>query len=68
MKGYSKTDSNNSFVMKEGKKILDMMGDRPGMPAECEKFDACMSNTGEKAANMGRKLSKNMDKKAFPVK
>jgi len=68
MKESNKVQANNAFVDAEGKKILGMMGNRPGMPADCGKMQANMSNDGMKAQNFARKLTAGMDKKAFPVK
>lgn len=59
--------SNNAFVKAEQAKMEAKMGDRPGAPAEMKKFNAYMSNSGEKAEMSGRKLCKDLDS-AFPLK
>ena len=57
--------SNNAFVKAQQSKMRNMMGDRPGMPADCSKFNAKMSNDGEDAQKYARSL--NMDD-AYPIK
>ncbi len=60
-------ESNNAFVKKEQMKMKSRMGDRPGAPKEMEKFNAYMSNDGERAKESARNLCKDMDD-AFPLK
>lgn len=60
--------NNNAFVKREQEVMKSMMGDRPGAPAEMKKFNAYMSNSGEKAQESCRSLTQGLDKKAFPVK
>jgi hypothetical protein len=67
MKDNSMVQSNNAFVRKEQAKMKTRMGNRPGAPKEMLKFDAYMSNDGEKAEASGRKLCKGLDD-AFPLK
>lgn len=59
--------SNNAFVKAEQAKMKSMMGDKPSIPKAMEKFDAFMSNNGEKAQESARKLCKGLDS-AFPLK
>ena len=60
--------SNNAFVKREQERMKSMMGDRPAQKAECYKFNAYMSNDGEHAEELARKVTKGIDEKAFPVK
>lgn len=63
----SQVESNNAFVKAEQMKMKARMGDRPGAPKEMEKFNAFMSNDGERAKESARKLCKGLDD-AFPLK
>lgn len=63
----SPVEANNAFVKAEQAKMKSRMGDRPGAPKEMEKFNAFMSNNGEKAKESARKLCKDLDD-AFPLK
>jgi hypothetical protein len=67
MKDNSMIQSNNAFVKSEQMKMKSKMGNRPGAPREMEKFDAYMSNDGEKSEAFARKLCSSMDD-AFPLK
>lgn len=67
MKDNKMVESNNAFVRKEQAKQKNMMGGRPKMKKEMEKFNAYMSNDGEGAQDFGRKLCAGMDD-AFPLK
>ena len=67
MKDNKMVQSNNSFVKTEQAKLKGMMGNRPGCPPEMKKFDAYMSNDGDKAQASARKLCKGLDS-AFPLK
>lgn len=67
MRDDKKVMANNAFVKKEQAKMKGMMGDRPGADAAMKKFDAYMSNDGEKAKMAARKLCKDLDA-AFPLK
>lgn len=67
MKDNKMVQSNNQFVKAEQNKMKSRMGDRPGAPKEMQKFDAFMSNDGEKAKESARKLCKGLDD-AFPLK
>ena len=67
MKDNGMVQSNNAFVKAEQSKMKNKMGNRPGAPAEMKRFDAFMSNDGEKAKESARKLCSGMDD-AFPLK
>jgi len=67
MKKNKMVQSNNEFVRREQDRLMDKMGNRPGAPKEMMKFNAFMSNDGEKAKMAGRKLCRDMDD-AFPLK
>ena len=67
MKDNSMVQSNNAFVKSEQNKMKAKMGDKPSVPAEMQKFNAFMSNDGEKAKASARKLCKGLDD-AFPLK
>jgi len=66
MKDNKKVESNNAFVRREEAKLKTMMGGRPKMKAEMEKFNAYMSNDGMAAEDFGRKLCSGLDD-AFPA-
>lgn len=59
--------SNNAFVKAEQRKMMTRMGNRPGVPKEMERFNAFMSNDGEKAKACARKVCGNLED-AFPLK
>lgn len=61
-------DANNAFAMKHQRELDKYAAKDPMMPQECEKFDACMSNDGERTQAFGRILAKDLDKVAFPMK
>lgn len=61
-------DQTDEFVKRSQAKTARMGGRAPKMKEEFYKFDACMTNTGESAQEFGRKLTKGLDKTAFPVK
>jgi N12 class adenine-specific DNA methylase len=67
MKDNKMIQSNNAFVKAEQQKMKKYMGNKPVMKREMEEFDAYMSNDGEAAQNLARKLTTTMDD-AFPVK
>ena len=67
MKNGKMVKDNNAFVKAEQARMKGMMGDRPKMKAEAYKFDAYMCNDGDNAKDLSRKLTKGIDKKAFPV-
>ncbi len=67
MKDNSMVQSNNAFVKAEQAKMKNKMGDRPGCPPAMKKFDAYMSNDGEKAKASARKLCSGLDD-AYPLK
>ena len=67
MKDNAMVQSNNAFVKSEQAKMKAKMGGRPGVPAEMQKFNAFMSNDGEKAKASARKLCSGLDD-AFPLK
>lgn len=67
MKDNSMVQSNNAFVKSEQQKMKAKMGGRPGAPKEMMKFNAFMSNDGEKAKESARKLCSGMDD-AYPLK
>lgn len=58
----------NSFVKREQEVLRTMMGGQPVIPAEMKRFNAFMSNDGEKAKENAREITKGIDKKAFPVR
>lgn len=66
MKDNKKVMSNNAFVRKEEARLKGMMGARPKMKKEMEKFDAYMSNDGMAAENFGRKVCSGLED-AFPA-
>lgn len=63
----NKVKSANDFVRREQDVLRSMMGNRPKMKAEDSRFDARMMNDGEAAKAAARKLTKDLDKRAFPV-
>lgn len=67
MKDNKMVQSNNAFVKAEQQRMKAKMGGRPRMEKDMERFDAYMSNDGEKAQSFGRKLCSTMDD-AFPLK
>lgn len=67
MKKNSIVQSNNAFVKAEQMKMEAKMGDRPGASKEMQRFNAFMSNDGERAKESARKLCKGLDD-AFPLK
>lgn len=67
MKDNKMVQSNNEFVRREQAKLKSHMGNRPGAPKAMMKFDAFMSNDGEKAQMSARKVCSGLDD-AFPLK
>ncbi len=67
MKENNTVQSNNAFVKSEQAKMKKHMGTKPTMPAQMKKFDAFMSNDGQKAEAAGRKLCAGLED-AFPLK
>lgn len=67
MKDNKMVQSNNAFVKSEQEKMKKHMGARPEMPKDMKKFNAYMSNDGEKAKESARKLCAGLDD-AFPLK
>jgi hypothetical protein len=67
MKDNNEVMKKNAFVKAEQQQMKSMMGDKPSIPSEMKKFNAYMSNDGEKAQESCRKLTSGLDKKAFPV-
>ncbi len=63
----SKIESKNAFVKREQDIMKSMMGGKPTVPAEMERFNAYMSNNGDVAERLCDKLTVGIDKKAFPV-
>jgi hypothetical protein len=61
-------NSNDAFVKKQQAALSKLAGKTPKLPAEAQKFNAYMCNTGAHAQEIARGLSKGMDKTAFPVK
>lgn len=57
--------SNNAFVKSQQARMESMMGSRPGMSSD---FDAKMSNNESVAESFTKKVTKGLDKSAFPVK
>lgn len=68
MKNDNSVKSKNAFVKAGEQNLKSMMGDRPKQNPKSYKFNAFMSNNGEGAMSFGEKLTKGLDKKAFPVK
>lgn len=68
MKNGDKVKSNNQFVKSINEKMGSMMGGKPKLKAESEKFDAYMCNNGYQAKKSAKKAAKGLDSKAFPVK
>jgi hypothetical protein len=62
-----RVEAKNAYVRREQEVMKSMMGERPRVPAEMERFDAYMSNNGEHAQDFCEKLTAGIDKKAFPV-
>jgi hypothetical protein len=67
MKDNKMVQSNNAFVKAGQMKMKGKMGGKPAVPREMEKFDAYMSNDGEKSQSFARKLCSGMED-AFPLK
>jgi len=63
-----KVKANNAHVKSGQAKMKARMGDKPKCPKEMKKFDAYMCNDGESAKGFARKLTKGLDKDAFPLK
>lgn len=57
--------ANNAFVKGQQSRIQGMMGNRPGLSSE---LDAKMSNNESAAESFTKKITKGLDKAAFPVK
>ncbi len=57
--------SNNAFVKGQQNRMAGMMGNRPGMSSD---LDAKMSNNESLAESFTQKVTKGLDKAAFPVK
>ncbi len=60
-------EKKNAFVRREQDSMKSMMGGKPAIPKEMERFNAFMSNNGEEAQKFARELTGGLDKKAFPV-
>lgn len=58
----------NAFVKAEQKVLESMMGDRPKLKPEALRFNAYMCNNEQHVEEFNHKLTKGIDKKAFPVK
>lgn len=63
----SEHDRNNAFVKAQQAKMVSKAGKAPSLDAECMNFDACMTNTGDKAQSFAKTLTAGIDD-AFPVK
>lgn len=57
----------NAFVKKQQAETSKMAGKSPNLRAESMEFNAYMCNNGEHAQEFGKKLTKGLDKVAFPV-
>lgn len=57
----------NSFVKREQAAQSRYAGRQPDMKGDLMELDAEMQNTGAWAQDFGRKLTKGLDKVAFPV-
>jgi len=60
--------SNNAFVKKHQNMMESKAGHHPELEEKYMQFDACMTNTGEKAQSFARELTAGIDREAFPVK
>ena len=60
--------SNNQFVRKVQASQAKYAGKPPKLEEKSMHFDAYMCNNGEHAVELGRKLTKGLDKVAYPVK
>jgi cell division protein YceG involved in septum cleavage len=60
--------SNNAFVKSEQAKLKAKAGKEPNLPEGACYFDAYMMNNGEHAQKLAKKLTKDIDHEAFPVK
>lgn len=61
-------NANNVFVKKVQNEQARYAGKSPKLEAESLKFNAYMCNNGERAQDLASKITKGLDKKAFPVK
>jgi hypothetical protein len=64
----SEHSSNNAFVKSHEAMTMSMGGKMPNLEERYQNFDSCMVNDGKHAQEFGRKLTSDLDKKAFPVK
>lgn len=58
----------DAFVKKQQAQQAKHAGTVPDLKSESLHFNAYMCNNGEHAQEFGRKLTKGLDKVAFPVK
>lgn len=61
-------NQNDAFVKRQGEELKKMAGKAPELDGKYMIFNAEMVNNGKHAQELGRKLTKGLDKKAFPVK
>lgn len=57
----------NNFVKKQQREVDKYAGRKPDMKADMFEFNANMQNNGAWAQAFGKKLTKGLDKVAFPV-
>lgn len=57
----------NAFVKRQQAETAKMAGKSPNLKSEAMEFNAYMCNNGEHAQEFGKKLTKGLDKVAFPV-
>lgn len=63
----SEHSEKNAFVKKQQAELDKYAGRRPEMKADMNEFNANMQNNGAWAQGLGKKLTKGLDKVAFPV-
>ncbi len=61
-------NASNQFVQKQQDAVKSMGGKPPELKDESMQFNAYMCNNGEHAQELARKLTSDIDHKAFPVK
>lgn len=66
--GEMQHDTTNAFVKKQQMEVRNKGGRAPDMKEESMKFNAYMCINGEYAQELGREITKGLDKEAFPVK
>jgi hypothetical protein len=66
--GEAQHNAANAFVKSEQNKERGIDGRAPEMEDRYMKFDACMVNNGMHAQELAVRITKGMDKEAFPVR